>query len=315
MDQSKKAWIITDGKAGDVANCVGVAQALGASFEEKTVSPRPPWVWMMPWGPADPNDLKTALAKPWPDIVIASGRRAVAYCRHLKKAGNGKPFTVFLKDPRCSTSIADLVWVPAHDERTGPNVITTVTAPHRFSAERLQALRDKPDRRIPGFMKPKVAVLLGGDNKQYTFTAEMAEKLGTVLKGLSSLGAFIMVTPSRRTPKRFIASIESALSASPRFIWDGTGDNPYGHMLALADTIFVTADSHNMVSEAAATNAGIYLVEPEGAPGKFKRFHDSLVSQGRMRRIKDQIEVFSAEPIDASSEIARAISKAMDQRR
>ena len=37
--------------------------------------------------------------------------------------------------------MSDLIWVPEHDLRRGPNVMTTPTAPHSFTPARLAALR------------------------------------------------------------------------------------------------------------------------------------------------------------------------------
>ncbi|WP_442881052.1 ELM1/GtrOC1 family putative glycosyltransferase [Bosea sp. (in: a-proteobacteria)] len=112
-------WVLTDGKAGDEVQCLGVAERLGLAPEIRRVSPGRPWSWLMPRGPIDPREGPdrpgSPLRPPFPDIAIASGRRAVAYLRALKKASNGRSFTVFLKDPRTGATAADLIWVPQHD--------------------------------------------------------------------------------------------------------------------------------------------------------------------------------------------------------
>ena len=36
------AWIVTDGKAGDENQCIGLAETLGLDYEIRRVSPRPP---------------------------------------------------------------------------------------------------------------------------------------------------------------------------------------------------------------------------------------------------------------------------------
>jgi mitochondrial fission protein ELM1 len=41
----KTAWIVTDGKAGDELQCLGVTDALHLKPEIKRVAPRKPWVW------------------------------------------------------------------------------------------------------------------------------------------------------------------------------------------------------------------------------------------------------------------------------
>ena len=97
-------WVLTDGKAGDEQPCLGVAEALGLDPEIRRVAPRPPFTWLMPWGPDRPARAPgrpgLPIAPPFPDLLIGSGRRAVPYLRYVKRASGGRTFTVFLKDPR-----------------------------------------------------------------------------------------------------------------------------------------------------------------------------------------------------------------------
>ncbi len=110
-------WIITDGKAGDENQCVGVAEAMGLAFETRRVAPRAPFAWFMPKGPIDPREGPSRPGSPIggapPDVVIGSGRRAAAYVRAVKKHSGGRTFTMFLKDARTGTGAADFIWVPA----------------------------------------------------------------------------------------------------------------------------------------------------------------------------------------------------------
>ena len=114
--------------------------------------------------------------------------------------------------------------------------------------------------------------------------AALAAIAGTLVREGNSL----MVTPSRRTPPG--ARRGNCARRSPRrrpidaFVWDGSGDNPYLHMLAHADAILVTADSVNMVGEAAATGAPVHIYEPTGSNPKIDGFIDKLVAQGAARR-------------------------------
>ena len=57
------------------------------------------------------------------------------------------------------------------------------------------------------------------------------------------------------------------------WVWDGGGDNPYLALLADADAIFVTPDSVNMASEAAATGRPVYVLRlaPHRGAAKFER--------------------------------------------
>ncbi|TXM83300.1 nucleoside-diphosphate sugar epimerase, partial [Methylobacterium sp. WL122] len=50
-----RAWIVTDGKAGDENQCVGIAETLGLSYEIRRVPANGPFGWTAPWGPIDPR--------------------------------------------------------------------------------------------------------------------------------------------------------------------------------------------------------------------------------------------------------------------
>jgi hypothetical protein len=82
------------------------------------------------------------------------------------------------------------------------------------------------------------------------------------------------------------------------FIWDGSGDNPYFAMLGLADAIIVTADSVNMVSEAAATGKPVHVVPLDGGSAKFTRFHRAMAEAGITRPFRGAIESWSYRPPD-----------------
>ena len=78
----ESAWVITDGKAGMEVQCLGVAEALGLVPTVKRVVLRPAWRLLSPYirfalsrAAAKAGD---AIAPPWPDIVIATGRQSIA---------------------------------------------------------------------------------------------------------------------------------------------------------------------------------------------------------------------------------------------
>ena len=56
------------------------------------------------------------------------------YLRAVRRATGGRTFTAFLKDPRTGADSADFIWVPDYDDLRGPNVFTTLTAPHLVTA-------------------------------------------------------------------------------------------------------------------------------------------------------------------------------------
>lgn len=315
-----KAWIITDDKAGMQVQAKGVADALGLDWQAKVVAPRGMWRLAAPYGPPDPRDRhggQALVQPPWPHVAIATGRLSIPYVRALKRLAGPGTFTVVLQDPKTGAGTADLIWVPAHDRRRGANVITTLTAPHSYSPERLAALEAQPAAWLEDVPRPRVAVILGGKNAVYRFTEADDDRLEGSLASLRRLGASFLVTPSRRTHQRLLRAVERATQGAPRFIWDGSGPNPYPAFLAHADLFVVTGDSVNMTGEPLATGKPVYVFEPSGGSAKFHRFHEALRRYGATRALPGEVrnlEGWSYDPLDSAAEIAAAIEARMARR-
>lgn len=313
------AWVLTDGKAGDEQQCIGVVEALGATPELRRVRPRAPYVWLMPWGPMDPREAPgrpgSPLAPPWPDLVVASGRRAVPSLRAIAKASGGRTLTVFLKDPRTGAGAADLVWVPAHDRLRGENVLVTTTPPHRVSAARLAQARRAPDPRFSHLPGPHVGVLVGGDSRHHRFSGADIARFAGDLERLAGEGVTLLVTASRRTPPPLREALIELTKRHDGFFWNGEGENPYVAILAAADALVVTADSYNMVGEAAATGRPVLVFEPSGGHPKITAFLKSLERDGVVKPFRGRLERFSYEPLNSTPIIAAAIAERLAAKR
>jgi len=305
-------WVVTDGKAGDLAQCEGVARALGVSFETKTVSPRRPYSWFLPHGPVDPHESPdypgSVLAPPFPDIAIASGRRAVAYLPRIKATSGGKTFTVCLKDPRTGPEIADFIWVPSHDPLRGPNVMVTPTSPHRFSADVFETMRDTATPEIDNLPAPRVAVLVGGNSRHHRFSKTDIAAFMTGLELIASEDhGSCMISVSRRTPAALSKRLEAFSRTGSHLFYGGAGENPIASYLAKADAIVTTADSTNMIGEALATGRPVHVYHPEGGHPKIDRFLGMLSKQGSIHPFPGPLKTTRYEPIDATPLIAADI--------
>lgn len=317
-----KAWIVSDGKAGHEALCRGVAEALGVEVEWKRIAPSGLWKALAPWGPVAPRERfgtpGSSFAPPWPKIAFAAGRTTTPYIRALKKKAGLKTFTVVMMDPKTGPGTADLFWVPEHDKRRGPNVVATLTAPHPMSPARLSEIRGRHDARIDSLPTPRVAVLVGGPNERYRYPAPVIESFVRLVRSLSDLGAGLMITPSRRTPPELIAALDTALAGTSAIVWNGEGTNPYPEFLAKADAFLVTADSINMVGEAAATGRPIHVFAPEGGAAKFDAFHAALRASGVTRPAPARftaLDQWSYPPLYAAQAIADEIALRWQRRR
>ncbi|MEA1938412.1 MAG: mitochondrial fission ELM1 family protein [Pseudomonadota bacterium] len=314
LSSSTSCWIITDGKAGTENQCLGVAEALGIDVLVKRIALRFPFSCLPPnirlgkcWAAGPKGD---ALAPPWPDLVIASGRASILPALHVKAVSGA--FLVQLQGPRISLRHFDLVAVPRHDRLRGENVVVTYGAPNRIT----QAMLDEAGARFAGrfahLPDQKVAALIGGDSKAYRFDEKTARKLADDLRILAKGGRGVMVTVSRRTPGSIRAILAEALDHPNVFLWDGTGDNPYFGMLALAEALVVTCDSVSMISEAGTTGKPVHVVSLPGGTAKFTRFHANMENDGVTRPFTGKIESWSHAPLRDAETIARAIAKRLN---
>lgn len=316
-------WVVTDGKAGMENQCLGLAEALGLTPAIKRVKLRAPWKQLSPflrhglqWAFSPKGD---AIAPPWPDLLIATGRASVPaslYARRASRlAGGKKTLTVQLQNPVIDTSRFDLVVVPRHDGMTGPNVMTTRGALHRLNPDRLKAAAAEFLPQVASLPGPRIAVLIGGANSVYQMTPH---EIGLVARQLSACvkqnGGSLMVTPSRRTGEDNLAALKAGLEDVPAYIWDGQGANPYFGMLGLADTILATCDSVNMVSEACFTGKPVYVIQLPGGSDKFRRFHQSLRDDGYTRAFEGKLEAWAYPPLDDVRLVADRVREMMSAR-
>jgi mitochondrial fission protein ELM1 len=317
IDTPGTCWVMTDGKVGMEVQCIGLAEALGFDPQVKRIQVTKPWRWLPPQ--LVPNPLAAigpkgdGLARPWPDVLIASGRQTVAPSMAIRRASGGATFTVQIQNPVVAPAAFDVVIAPRHDRLTGPNVIETLGGLNRITEARLSAAAATFGPAFAHLPRPLVMVALGGNNRAYRFTKAIARRLGADLAQLCrSEGAGLLVTASRRTGPGTLALLRTALTGCAAEIWDGEGENPYLGYLGLADALVVTGDSVNMVSEAATTGKPVYVVELAGGSAKFSRFHQALRETGATRPFAGRLEDWSYPPLrdteTAAAEVRRRLA-------
>jgi len=314
MNSPPRNWILTDGKQGMESQCLGLMEALGIVPEIIRIAPRFPWsilppqLWLAPLSAPGPDGDR--LTPPWPDLLISTGRQTVAPALAIKRLGKGRTIAVQIQNPTIHADRFDLVIAPAHDGLSGTNVVSTMGALHRVTKERLEAEAALFADRYARLPRPLVAVLLGGDNRQFRMSDASAGRLGSLLANAARQhGAGLAITASRRTSPSSLNRIRQSLQGCASDIWAGTGDNPYFGMLGLADFIVVTGDSVNMVSEACATGKPVYVFQLEGGSRKFSRFHAAFEEQGITRPFAGQLETWHYSPPDDVAKAAAAVRK------
>lgn len=311
-----RTWVLADDRAGNVAQALGVAEALGWPFERKDLG-YDRWARL-------PNALRGAsllgvtaagragLAPPWPDLVIAAGRRTAPVARWLRRR-NPAARLVQVMDPGWpGRANFALIAIPNHDGAAPSDgtILRITGAPHRVTPARLATEAALWQPRLAHLPRPWTAVMVGGSTKSHAFTAEHARLLGEqVARLVAATGGSLLITTSRRTGPDAAAALEPLLP-EPRawFRWGDAGDNPYYGYLALADRIVVTGDSVSMVCEACAAPAPLLIFAPPGmVAAKHARLHAELLAKGLAGRLDAPGAAAAHAPLNAAADVAARI--------
>jgi mitochondrial fission protein ELM1 len=317
LSESKPTcWIITAGDTGTENQCIGLAEALGMTPVVKRIKLRLPWQQLSPWLSFGHQYALTPdsaqVTPPYPDILIASGRKSVGIALHVKKMSGGKTFLVQIQDPQVSPKLFDLVVASEHDKVRGDNVLLTAGSLHRVTPEKIAEAQKIFEAALGGLPHPRIAVLLGGSSKAYTMTRDSALLLAQQLKTLAeTLQCGLMITASRRTGEENTRLLRSMLRGDNVFFWDGQGDNPYFALLGFADHIVVTEDSVSMVSEAVSTGKPVHIAPLKGGSKRFDLFHQDFAQKSFTKPFTGSLEAWSYTPPNDTMRTADEIRRRM----
>lgn len=316
LPASLECWTLSDGRAGNVRQAQALAAALHPAPQEWTLEARAPWRW---WAPRRSPGSAHAFGDAFhlaltdaPALAIGCGRQAALATRELRARG---AFAVQILDPRLDPALWDLVIAPRHDALHGDNVITLAGSLHPVDdAWLLRARHGFPSL---AFDAPQLALLVGGASAHAPFDARtFAPVLGRVHAWTMRTHGRVLATASRRTPDDVRTALRHALPA-PHVAWTGEADgvNPYAGLLAWADIIVCTADSVNMLSEACATHAPVYIAGIDALQGRPRRFVDHLLELGRVRVLDDALAPFDVTPLRETARVAAQVRARFDARR
>jgi len=332
MNDAPVIWALIDERPGTGNQCSAVAQALGMPFVEKQLI----WSSMAKL----PSFLtgaslrglagtsKAEIKSPWPDLVIASGRRAAMVARYIKKQSlNDCSLAHIMYPGDAGIGEFDLVVVPNHDGavKNGGNIIRITGAPHGIDDIQLLRSRMKWQAKFAEIKKPIIGLIIGGATKRRPFTTEMAAALGRSAADLvTRSGGSLIVTTSPRTGDA-LGGVLTGLSEKnikPAFVYrwspdssgNGSGDdNPYLGFLAHADQLIVTGESTSMCSEVCAAGKPVHIFAPAGFLGeKHQRLVDELIANRYAFSLETPSEINEAllpQRLDVADQIAREIKK------
>lgn len=286
MVNTPNIWVLTDDRAGNVGQCLGVAEALGLPFVQKDIAynrlAKLPNILLGARLCAVQASTRETLKAPWPDLVISAGRRTAPVARYIKKQSKGQTKLVQIMHPgSAGASDFDLIFVPDHDAKTlAANEVAMIGAPHRVTATKLAEARAVWSSHFADLPRPLIALIVGGATKDKEFSDPMAKALGQQVNQLAtSLGGSVLLTTSRRTGQAAEALVKEITVPSFMYRWGQAGENPYFGFLACADYIVVSGDSVSMCSEACAAGKPVAIFAP-----------DNMISQKHQRMVQSMVE-------------------------
>lgn len=268
-----RVWLLTGYRAGDNAQVLALAEALGWPFEVKHFVYRTyEFLTNRLLGATLAGvDLgrSDALTPPWPDLIITAGRRNEPIARWIKDRADGRVRLIHLGRSWATPDHFDLiVTTPQYDVPAHPNILQIDAPLHRVTAARLSDAAEGWRSSVAHLPRPLIAVLVGGDSPPYVFDARMAHRLGSDALALArGRNGSIVVATSPRTSQAATSALAAVLAAAsdvPNYLYRWTADadgNPYTGYLALADILIVTGDSMSMVAEACATGKPVQIFD------------------------------------------------------
>ena len=309
-------WCLLDERVGNQNQCLGVASALNLPFTKVIIHYNHfgslPNILLGSTFISLTQKSKNNLKKPWPNILIAAGRRTSPIAQAIKRKSNNKTKLIQIMDPGFPRKSFDLLAIPSHDiSRKGNNILTILGAPHQVTPERLQNAAQEWDSHFSELPRPWVGLLLGGSTRRREFTNDMAVELGKAIsEAMQNVGGSVLVTTSPRSGSLSNIVIDNLAVPHIVYQFDNNQNNPYMGILGLSDYLVVTGESVSMCSEACATKAPVYIYAPKKLiTQKHRLLHEKLIQKGYARLLGAHFERWSHHPLNSSNIIADQIKK------
>jgi mitochondrial fission protein ELM1 len=269
-----RVWVMLGRHEGDNRQLLTLAAALDWPYQTRRLAFKrrrlvPTWLLGGSRLLLD-RDHSDPLTPPWPDVVLASGRRTAPIVRWIQQRSQGAARLVHLGRPQAPLAAFDLVvTTPQYALPGRANVVHNVLPLNRPRAP-IEAALSAWLPQLEPLPHPWIALLVGGKSSSSVLDEASARRLREQAEAHArACGGSLLVATSPRTPTA-AADILLGESDVPglRYRWRaGDAANPYPLFLARADDFIVTADSASMVAEACASGRPVhYFVLPRPLP-------------------------------------------------
>ena len=329
---SPRVWAFLGNRAGDNAQVLALARELGIPFEEKRLSYNLLHLLTGRFMGASRVSLDEACAgqmtPPWPDLIIAVGRRAVPIARWVRKQNDGKTRLVLIGHPRVDPALFDLVYTTRQypvPEAASVHLIPVAMSPYREPPGRTED-EEAWLARLP---RPHLLMAIGGKTRYWRLPphhlANAAERLA---RRAENLGGTLIVIGSYRTNPAGLAAVHERIGGrgQHQVLWKS--EPRFAVLMDDADEIFPTADSVSMISESIVTGKPVGIVPVVmhrlsglliGRNGEadrsnrrrdLRRFWNFLLAAGLVGTIEAPVAASIANPVvEASQEVSALLQQ------
>ena len=281
MTRPPRVWVLLGHRRGDNNQLLALAEALGISFETRTMAYKRLARVRMKFQRESAMHVTAAsrvwLAPPWPDLVIGIGRRTVPVARWIRRQSGGRTKLVRLGHPRAPNRLFDLVLTtPQYPVPPGPNVVKLPLAMNRFRVPPPPT----PDEAawLEALPRPHLLLSVGGPAPMWQLDEEALANAAAKLVGRA--GGTLIVVGSPRTPESALQALRTATQGSNTAFAEKSVRYPV--LLADADEHYVTGDSVSMISEAVMSGkpVGLIPIKP-GRRGRWQLGADPTATRVR----------------------------------
>jgi uncharacterized protein len=247
-------WVLKGLRAGDTAQAMQLALQLGGRVEGKQLAFNarhlvPNWLLGSRVSHLT-KDARSLLRPPWPDMVVATGKRTAPVALWIKQQSEGRTRIVQLGRPRMALKGFDLVvTTPQYGLPHGDNV---VEMPLPFAGPKSVPHADIASFNMTWTLLPRpwILAVVGGGKFPVRLNAGDLTGFGKALqhRAAQTAGSIILLD-SPRSPTGAVDSVAAMIDAPKWIFHRGGNTNPYQPALALCDELVVTSDSVSMVTE------------------------------------------------------------------
>jgi mitochondrial fission protein ELM1 len=267
-------WLLLDDRPGHATQVTGLARQMKwpfVSFQlEFNIMNRLPNPLLGGSLMSLSGQGRAKLKPPFPDLVIAMGRRMVPVVRWIKRQSGGRTRIVLLgRKAMGNPADIDLLVSSIHfGQMPRDALFELVVPPTQVDAESLAAARLARPNPMAALRKPHVVLLVGGPTAQHRFNAQSAKRMvSQIAKATDDLDGGLAIVTSRRTPMETVDAMRVVAPTAHIHMWQmASDDNPYLSYLVNADFLVVTGESESMIAEGSATRCPLTIYPLEAKP-------------------------------------------------